>query len=359
MTTPKRFLSPDLVFGPGTMAALPELLGQYRRGPGPVVWLIDEFFRDGRLGGRLPVAPGDVREWVAVAEEPNTGAVDRLMGRLRAAAPSPSLVVGIGGGIALDVAKCVSILYGNPGGAADYQGWDLVRRPGLPKIGIPTLSGTGAEVSRTAVLISPVQKLGINSLHSLYDLVVMDPELTATVPPDQRFYTAMDCFIHSVESLSGTMSNGFSRAYSEKAIALCRDVFAPGGHPAAAEKLMMASYFGGCAIIYSETGICHALSYGLSFVLGIHHGIGNCLVFNVLDDHYGDYVREFRDWAARERVALADERLARVTADQLGKMVAMTRRMVKPLTNALGPDWEQRLPETAIAGLYRRMGVPG
>ena len=86
----------------------------------------------------------------------------------------------------------------------------------------------------------------------------------ADVPAEQRFYTGMDCYIHCVESLEGTYLNSFSRAYGEKAMDLCRDVFLADPEDAD-DKLMMASYCGGMSIAYSQVGICHALSYGLSF----------------------------------------------------------------------------------------------
>jgi 3-deoxy-alpha-D-manno-octulosonate 8-oxidase len=103
----------------------------------------------------------------------------------------------------------------------------------------------------------------------------------------------MDCYIHCVESLAGTYLNEFSKAYGEKALDLCRQVFLE-NHPDAADKLMMASFFGGMSIAYSQVGACHALSYGLSFLLGIHHGVGCCIAFDALEAYYPDGVKEFR-----------------------------------------------------------------
>ena len=85
----------------------------------------------------------------------------------------------MGGGIAIDVAKAISNLLTNSGSAADYQGWDLVKHPGVFKIGIPTLSGTGAEATRTCVLTNKENglKLGMNSDFTVYDQVILDPNL--------------------------------------------------------------------------------------------------------------------------------------------------------------------------------------
>lgn len=221
-------------------------------------------------------------------------------------------------------------------------------------MGIPTLSGTGAEVSRTTVLSGPEKKLGINSDHTVFDQILLDPELIETVPPDQRFYTGMDCYIHCVESLTGTYLNAFSQAYGEKALELCRAVFLDGG-PDRDDKLMMASYCGGMSIAYSQVGICHALSYGLSFVLGIHHGIGNCIVFDTLEDYYTEGVNEFRQMMEKHKIQLPRNIVAGIKNDQLEKM-ADVALILEPLwENALGTDWKRTMTRDRIKELYLKM----
>jgi 3-deoxy-alpha-D-manno-octulosonate 8-oxidase len=99
-------------------------------------------------------------------------------------------IIGIGGGSAMDLAKAVSLMMTNPGSSADYQGWDLVKHPGVYKAGIPTLSGTGAEVSRTTVLTGPPASLGMNSDFTPFDQIVLDPELTKDAPATSVFIPA-------------------------------------------------------------------------------------------------------------------------------------------------------------------------
>ena len=105
----------------------------------------------------------------------------------------PVAVIAIGGGSTLDTVKAVSNLLNNPGVAEDYQGWDLVKNPGIYKIGVPTISGTGAEASRTCVMTNYKKnlKLGMNSEFTIYDQLILDSDLSKTVPRDQYFYTAM------------------------------------------------------------------------------------------------------------------------------------------------------------------------
>ncbi len=216
---------------------------------------------------------------------------------------SISGIIGIGGGSVMDLAKAVSLMMNNPGSSADYQGWDLVKLPGVYKAGIPTLSGTGAEVSRTTVLTGPTRKLGMNSDFTPFDQIVLDPELCANAPANQRFYTGMDCYIHCIESLQGTFLNEFSKSYGEKALELCRDVFVRKNSWDAEcddkldDGLPIA---GGMSIAYSQVGVAHAVSYGLSYLLGTKHGIGNCIVMNHLEEYYPEAVVEFKQMVEKK-----------------------------------------------------------
>src|SRR5205823_2970765 len=151
-----------------------------------VVYLFDSYFSDGKLADRFPVKAADSLIYIDTTDEPTTDGVDALVARLRGG-PAVKAVVGVGGGSILDTAKAVSNLLGNEGNAADYQGWDLVPQPGVFKIGVPTLSGTGAEASRTCVMMNQAKnlKLGMNSDHTVFDRLVLDPDLTASVPLDQ------------------------------------------------------------------------------------------------------------------------------------------------------------------------------
>ena len=254
----------------------------------------------------------------------------------------------------MDLAKAVSIMLTNPGSSTDYQGWDLVKNPSAYSVGIPTLAGTGAEVSRTTVLTGPEKKLGINSDYTPFDQIVLDPELIKDAPQQQRFYTGMDCYIHCIESLTGSYLNTFSQSYGEKALELCRKVFLEGG-PDNDDNLMIASYFGGMSIAYSQVGVCHALSYGLSFVLGIHHGIGNCIAFNYLEDYYQEGVNEFQQMVKKHGIELPKNITAGLDKGQMEKMIDVALVLEPLWENALGKDWKQVMSRDRIKALYQRM----
>src|SRR5688572_10887165 len=285
-----------LVYGRGSFNQLDEIIAPKRKEGSPMVFLVDHFFEGKPLVSRLPLRGNDEVIFADVTYEPKTTYVDKLANGLKEKFGTVSGVIGIGGGSTMDLAKAVSLMMNNPGSSADYQGWDLVKFPGVYKVGIPTLSGTGAEVSRTTVLTGPTKKLGMNSDFTPFSQIVLDPELTTNAPANQRFYTGMDCYIHCIESLEGTYLNEFSKSYGEKALQLCRDVYVTkdGWDADSDDKLMMASYAGGMSIAYSQVGVAHAVSYGLSYLLGTKHGIGNCIVFNHLEEYYPEGVKEFK-----------------------------------------------------------------
>ena len=348
-----------MVFGRGCFSQLDDILAERRTlSRGFMVFLLDDVFSEHPLKQNVPLQENDTLILVNVDDEPKTTYVDQLSADVKAYADNvkaqPLGVIGIGGGSTLDLAKAVSLMLNNPGSAADYQGWDLIQHPAVYHAGIPTLSGTGAEVSRTTVLTGPEKKLGINSDHTVFDQIVLDPELIADAPAQQRFYTGMDCYIHCIESLTGTFLNQFSRSYGEKALDLCREVFLDPG-PDSDDKLMMASYCGGMSIAYSQVGVCHALSYGLGFVLGLHHGIGNCVAFDYLSEFYPAGVKEFRQMMDKHQIELPRNLVADLSNDQIETMVDVALVLEPLWENALGPDWRKIATREKIRDLYLQM----
>ncbi|MFO8084011.1 MAG: iron-containing alcohol dehydrogenase family protein [Desulfobacterales bacterium] len=348
-----------VIFGQGCFQQLRNILHPVKtHNKSFMVFMVDDVFKSSPLNKTIPLDDGDMMLWVNVNEEPTTQYVDTLVEKIRVFSQNlPGGIVGIGGGSTMDLAKAVSLMLTNSGSSANYQGWDLVKNPGIYHAGIPTLSGTGAEVSRTTVLCGPDKKLGINSDHTVFDQIVLDPELTVDAPADQRFYTGMDCYIHCIESLSGTFLNTFSKSYGEKALQLCRKVFLEGSSRGVEleESLMMASYCGGMSIAYSQVGICHALSYGLSFVFGIHHGIGNCIAFNALDEYYPEGVSEFRKMMDINQIGLPKNLTKDYTPENLEKMVDVALALEPLWENALGKDWKNTMTREKIKELYQRM----
>ncbi len=349
---------PRVVFGQGSFSQLGEiLLSKRKNADAPFIFLVDDYFETKDLVAQIPLMFNDKIIFVSAEEEPKTGQVDALVKLIQEEYEErPSGIIGIGGGTLLDLAKAVAILLNNNGLAENYQGWDLVSRPALYHVGIPTISGTGAEVSRTTVLLGPEKKLGINSDFTTYDQVLLDPDLTKTVPKEQWFYTGMDCYIHCIESLTGTYLNAFSQSYGEKALELCKDVFLE-DIPASEsrDKLMMASWHGGMSIAYSQVGIAHAMSYGLSYLLGIKHGIGNCMVFQHLEEFYPEGVALFKKMVEKHDIKLPKGVCANLTQNDFDVMVNVALGLDALWENALGNEWKTIMTPERLQALYQKI----
>ena len=346
-----------VVYGRGSFNQLDEIIAPHREKGKPVIFLVDHFFEGKPLVDRVPTRNNDKIIFADVTYEPKTTYVDAIANNLKEEFGKISGVIGIGGGSTMDLAKAVSLMMTNPGSSADYQGWDLVKNPGTYKVGIPTLSGTGAEVSRTTVLTGPTKKLGMNSDFTPFSQIVLDPELTTNVPHNQRFYTGMDCYIHCIESLEGTFLNEFSKSYGEKALELCQNVFLEKEtwDDECDDKLMMASYAGGMSIAYSQVGVAHAVSYGLSYLLGTKHGIGNCIVMNHLEEYYPAGVAEFKSMVEKNSIDIPQGICKGLTDEQFDIMINVSLGM-KPLwENALGKDWEKIMTKEKLRALYEKL----
>ncbi|AUS06693.1 iron-containing alcohol dehydrogenase family protein [Pseudotamlana carrageenivorans] len=353
---------PRVIFGRGSFNQLNDILAPKRQSiNAPFIYLIDDVFKNTPwLTSSISLSYDDEIIFVSTKEEPKTTQVDALVEYIILKTKArPSGIIGIGGGSVLDLAKAVSIMITNEGESKDYQGWDLVKNPAIFHIGIPTISGTGAEVSRTTVLTGPEKKLGINSDFTPFDQVVLDPELTKEVPKNQWFYTGMDCYIHCVESLNGSYLNAFSKSYGEKALDLCKEIFLEDtigpSDTEAQEKLMMASWHGGMSIAYSQVGVAHAMSYGLSYLLGTKHGIGNCIVFDHLEEYYPEGVALFKEMKAKHHIELPQSLCAQLTDEEFDIMISVALGLEPLWENAIGKNWKKIITRDKLKALYQKM----
>lgn len=349
-----------IVFGRGSFNQLDEILAPKRKNrQAPFIFYVDDVFKGNHwLTSRITLSYKDKIVYIPTEDEPKTSQIDQLVEDIILEySELPSGIIGIGGGIVMDIAKAVSLMLTNKGESKDYQGWDLIKHPAVYHVGIPTISGTGAEVSRTTILTGPERKLGINSDYTPFDQVILDPELTKGVPKDQWFYTGMDCFVHCVESLNGTYLNAFSQSYGEKAYELCREIFVDDklSEEESQDKLMMASWHGGMSIAYSQVGVAHAMSYGLGYLLGVKHGIGNCIVFDHLEEFYPEDVKLFKEMKSKFNIELPQGICADLDEHQLNIMIEVALSLEPLWENAIGKNWKKIATPEKLMELYKKM----
>ena len=348
--------------GNGAIQELPKLINIKRKNSNKkVIFFLDDFFKDKNdMHALIGFKKDDELIFVSTKNEPSTDYIDKLIKDLLVKnSANLAAIVGMGGGITMDVAKAVSNLLSNGGKAEDYQGWDLVKKPGVFKVAIPTISGTGAEATRTCVMINTKTnlKLGMNSDFTVYDQLILDPELTKSVPREQYFFTGMDAYIHCIESLNGSYRNEIGDAYSNQTIKLCRDVFMSDEMMSDENrsKMMVASYLGGCAIATSYVGVLHPFSAGLSVVLGIHHCLANCISMRAMKEFYPIEYEEFWRMAGIQKVKIPKGICHNLSSNDYEKLYQSTIIHEKPLINALGESFKEILTKDKVIQLFKRM----
>jgi alcohol dehydrogenase class IV len=205
------------------------------------------------------------------------------------------LVIGMGGGSCMDMAKAVALLLRHGGRAQDYYGEYKVPGPVLPVIAIPTTAGTGSEVTPVAVVSDRERnlKVGIASPHLIPIAAVCDPELTLSCPPALTAYSAGDALTHAIESytaLARTPEPGLTQqhvfvgknALSDQFALLSissiwkglRRAYANGQDLEAREHLMLGALAAGCAFGTAGTAAAHAIQYPVGSLTHTAHGAG-------------------------------------------------------------------------------------
>jgi len=198
------------------------------------------------------------------------------------------IVIGVGGGSAMDVAKAIAVLATNKGGAVDYLGLNKVPGPGLPKIMIPTTAGTGSEVTFTAVFVRKnlKKKEGMNSPYLYPELALLDPELTLSLPAAPTAHTGLDALCHAIESYTSVNSSPMSEMFSLEAIALIaenlRTCVHDGRNIIAREKMLLGSLYAGIGLANAGVTAVHSLSYPLGGKYGVGHGLANTMMLQAV-----------------------------------------------------------------------------
>ncbi len=349
------------MIGDGALSQLTDLLSPLRdkMPAAPAIHFIDHYFEKTELCQQLPILEWDQRIFVDTTDEPTCESVDYYTGQVKKFlnGSKPCALIAYGGGSTMDTCKCVGNLLTNPGKAADYQGWDLVKNPAPYKVAVPTLSGTGSETSRTGIMLNKEKKLklGMNSDYSMFDQVLLDQRLTASVPRDQYFYTGVDTFMHCFESLSGSYRNTVVDSFAEKALDLTKKVFLSDDMMSDhnRELLMIASFKGGMAAGF--VGVVHPLSAGLSVVLGMHHGIANCYALSVLQDIYPEPYEIFMEMLKKQKVNLPKGICKNLTAEQYDALYEASIVHEKPLINRLGEKYKEILTKENVIDRFKRM----
>lgn len=314
-----------------------------------------------------------------VTPEPEPSLADQ--GAALAREEGCDLVVGVGGGSSLDVAKAVAMLAKNTGTAEEYIGLETVPSPGLPSIMIPTTAGTGSEVTFTAVFTMREKKAkgGINSRFMYPDLALLDPKLTLSLPPNITATTGMDALTHAIEAFTSLQANPMSDMVARNAMVLIganlKRAVEHGDDIRARHDMLLGSLTAGLALASAGVGACHALAYPLGAFFDVPHGLANAVLLPYVMDYnrssseakyaevawrMGEEVERHSSGFAAEKGVEAVRRLSRnigiprnltdldIPESAVGEMAEMAMTVARPIANN-----PRKMTKEAAIGIYQ------
>ena len=269
---------PDIVFGSGVS---PEVGRRAEAMDVTRIFVVADAFNAARVD--LLGLKGAVSVFGEVKPEPDIPNLERALAAANDA--QPDLVIGFGGGSAMDLAKLVAVLPGTGQTIHDVVGPEKVAGRRVRLIQVPTTSGTGSEAGTRALVTDPAtqNKLAVQSRYMLADIAVIDPDLTATVPAAVTASTGVDALAHCVEAYTSRKAHPLIDLYAIEGARLVGR-FLPrairdGSDKEARAGLSLASLYGGFCLGPVNTTAGHAVAYPLGTRHHIAHGLACALVF--------------------------------------------------------------------------------
>jgi alcohol dehydrogenase len=253
--------------------------------------------------GALAAGGLSVTVFSGVQPNPTTGDVAAgadTVAALAAGGGRPA-VVAVGGGSSIDAAKGIAVAAVNPERGRDLGYRRAFSQPALPLVAVPTTAGTGTETNPFGVITDPAtrRRFYVGDATSLPAAAILDPELTASLPPGATAATGMDALVHALESCMSRRANPWSEGIALQAIRMISAhlprAVADGADLEARSQMLLASHLAGIAFASTGLGICHAIGHALGGRFGIAHGVALTMVL---------------PWALRFNLPACEERLA-------------------------------------------------
>ncbi len=339
------FRTPSRIwYGPGASQRIAECTQELGLSPGPVLLVTDAGVErwglaDGVARG-LAGAGFTLHRYSEIPGEPTAEVADAAAAAARRL--TPSLIVGVGGGSVMDVAKLSAALIRNPGSALDYTHF-VGRRfteAAVPTVLVPTTAGTGAEASQNAVVSTGGRKAFANNHPQLLAAgVLLDPLLTHSLPPTVTAHTGLDALSHCIEGMLSTYATALTDAMAMPGIRLIAGAlpraYASGTDGDARAQMLLAAYLGGLTLNAGMV-LGHSIAYTVANRLHLPHGFSCALAL--------PYAMAYNRPAAGGRLrtvahALSGEPAGRDGADAVQRVQALCTDLGIPeALRALGLD---------------------
>jgi alcohol dehydrogenase len=267
---------------------------------------------------------------------------------------NPDLIIGLGGGSALDAAKAIALLATNPGKIENYEGRERYVSPPLPVLAIPTTCGTGSEVTWVSVITNTSRKFKMSIKGPLLfpAVALVDPDLLMTLPPNLVASTGLDALTHAVEAYTAKPASFITDMLARESLNLIfrhledayRDIR---GNKEAREGLMKGSLLAGMAFGNSDVGAVHCLAEAVGSLYDTPHGVANAVFL--------PYVMEFNLDVSREKYAEI-ALIAGVSAEEKDKAALELIQKIKDLACALSiPSFRDlRIPEADFPAIAQK-----
>jgi alcohol dehydrogenase len=336
-----RFQVPTkIIFGPGTISQLKDIVEDELQAKN-LFLVTDKGIRESGITNKVTSLFPDMPVFDEIEQNPKHPTVDKAGDLVREL--KPDLIVGLGGGSALDAAKAIALLATNPGKIEEYEGRAKYKVPPLPVLAIPTTCGTASEVTWVAVITHTERKFKMSIKGPLMfpAVALVDPDLLATLPPALVASTGMDALTHAIEGYTvkpaSYITDIFARASLKYVFQSIEEAFDDiQGNAKARERIMLGSMLAGFAFGNSDVGAVHCIAESVGSLLDTPHGVANAIFL--------PYVMEFNLPVAARRFAEIS-RLAGIHEVDDYKAARMLIQKIKNLSRKL------RIPSVKEIGL--------
>ncbi|MFC2169874.1 iron-containing alcohol dehydrogenase [Acidobacteriota bacterium] len=275
------FIPTRIIFGSGSIVQLKGILEE-NLGASRFMLITDKGIKESGITDRILSQVPDIYVFDEVEQNPKHLTINRA-GEI-ARKLKPDLVIGLGGGSALDAAKAVALLATNQGSIEDYEGKSKYNVPPSPVLAIPTTCGTGSEVTWVSVVTHTGRmfKMSIKGPHMFPAVALVDPDLLCTLPNNLVAATGLDALTHAVEAYTvkpaSLMTDIFAREALQYIFSSLEDAYEDiKSNREARENLMMGSMLAGIAFGNSDVGAVHCISEAVGSLFDTPHGVSNSI----------------------------------------------------------------------------------
>lgn len=270
-----------IIFGSGTMSRLKKVVEEDLKVSVPFL-VTDQGIREAGIADRVLSLFPEMFVFDEVEQNPKHKTVNKAGDIVRKL--KPDLLIGLGGGSALDAAKAIALLATNPGGIEDYEGKGKYKNPPLPVLAIPTTCGTASEVTWVSVVTHTERmfKMSIKGPHMFPAAALVDPDLLLTLPPPLIASTGLDAITHAIEAYTVKPATAITDIFALRSLKLVFDSIEDAfrdikGNTEAREGIMLGSMIAGLAFGNSDVGAVHCIAEAVGSLYDTPHGVANSI----------------------------------------------------------------------------------